>query len=120
MGVLNRQLVSSLCRYHKITQKLANPEYFGSDQITPQGVQATFNAAARYCETRKEVLMTLCCLLAFGRGMLSKSKFEKLQEFVDDATATLSTWALCMVILVLSMGLSTTSSLSLCGSSIEE
>jgi hypothetical protein len=61
-----------LCQFHRITQKLADPDHFGSDHVSPtiyDRILATLNSIARCCETRREATITIQCLLAYGRSV---------------------------------------------------
>ena len=111
-GVLSPAFILFLCNFHRITQKLRDPAHFGSAYITPTAydrILATLQVIARSCETRREAMMIVNCLLAYGRKTLRPSKMQQLISFVDACVGSFSQWALFTVICVLTMGLFTTS-----------
>jgi hypothetical protein len=68
-----------LCCFHFLNQKLKDPEHFGAAHVQPivyKRVLSTLWAVAKYCETRREAMITLQCLLAYGRKVLSSAKFQ--------------------------------------------
>jgi hypothetical protein len=112
LGVFHPLMAAMLCGFHRLTQRLRDPSHFGASGL-PSGVYdrigSTLNAAARSCETRREAMITMQCLRAYGRRVLVPGKFLLLETFIDAAIAAFPKWTLFAVIAVLIMGLFTTS-----------
>jgi hypothetical protein len=112
-GVFHPQLVILLCLFHFLTMKLKDPDHFGTDHVAPgvfKRILATLWSVATYCETRREAMLTLQCLRAYGRRVLQASKFAKLCLFIGHAIALFPMWALFCLRLLLTFGQFTSSS----------
>ena len=112
VGVFSRRMKLRSCTYHAFNLKLGDSDYFGSKSIPPlvfDRILATFYSIIRHCETRREAMITVQCLRAYGRRTLVPTKFEKLDEFINKAIASLPAWALFVVVYHLMMGEITTS-----------
>ena len=98
IGVFSPSFVLISCIFHALTQRMADPQHFGSTGVLPtvyDKIQFTLNRVATYCETRREAKITLQCLRAFGRRVLRAEKFAKLcVNIIDHSEATMGDWAL--------------------------
>lgn len=97
IGVLAPKFLLFLCGFHRFTQKLADPLYFGSKFVPPKvydRILATFQFIQRNPETQREALISMGCLRAYGRKYLSAGKFALLSDFIDNSVKCFGEWAL--------------------------